>query len=252
MATAAFQLTSLMYGGRHTTEVERSAFGFEGMWPAADRLFQLLFGYYQNDETEARVPGADQIVLLSPAERKRGGVFVPLDESGAPRLPEDKLRLLKQDRAAREAGRLPKTDYTVIWLPRYWKTRIQMFILAALTIVSIALAVGFFVPLVVGRAVVAMISKELTHDGYNIVREHLLCSMGLKITISAGGRLHLLVYLRLRSGCRKTCDSTRQGRSPSPFASLHALQACHFDRSCECLRGARVVPGPSWAGGACV
>ena len=171
MATTAFQLTSLMYGDRQTTQDKSGTFGFERMWRTADRLFQLLFGYYQNEETEARVPGADQIVLLSPAERKKGGVFVPLDDNGAPRLPEDKLRLLKQDRAAREAGRDPKTDYAVIWLPRYWKTRIQIFILAALTVVSMALALGFFVPLVVGRAVVAMISKELTHDGYNIASE---------------------------------------------------------------------------------
>jgi len=169
-AASAFHLTSLMYGRRQPAKEDGGSFGTEGIWPILDKPFQLLFGQYKNTQTDARVPGADQIVLLSPAERRKGGVFVPVDPQGATRTPEDKLRLLKQDRAAREAGRDPKTDYTVIWLPRYWRTKIHAFIVVTLTTVSITLALGCFVPLVVGRAAMAMLFTESTHDGYNLVR----------------------------------------------------------------------------------
>ena len=165
-ATAAFRLTSLMYGRRRSAEEKDT----QGIFPVLDKPLQLLFGRYELEQTEARVPGADQIVLLSPAERQKGGVFVPVDASGAPRNFEDKLRLLKQDRASREAGRDPRTDYTVIWLPRYWRTRIHIFIIVTLTVVSMTLAVGFLGPLVVGRATMAMIFTEPMHDGYNLVR----------------------------------------------------------------------------------
>ena len=175
ISTAAFRLTSLLrqprrYPGMRLPVDNAPQRG----WWMLDKVLQLVFGRYDNAQTAARVPAADQTVLLPPAERKNGGVFIPLDSSGVPCNPDDKLRLLKQDRAAREAGRDPAHDYTVVTLERYWRTRIHAFIGFTVTTVAAAIAVGFLVPLVVGRAALGFVVGETTHDGYNIVSRQCL------------------------------------------------------------------------------
>ena len=175
ITTRQLCLSSLMYGrdrrGRSATD-EKKAGGprvLEAMWPILDPVFQLAFGRYDPTATDARVPAEDQVALLPQSERRKGGVFVALDENGSPRTPEDKLRLLKQDKRAREAKRDPKNDYTVVWLPQYWRTRVHAFIFAALGMAATCLAILFFGPLVVGRAALAMLTTEPIHDGYSLV-----------------------------------------------------------------------------------
>lgn len=217
------------------------------IYPILDLPFQLLFGQYDKQQTDARVPGADQIVLLSPSQRKRGGVFVPLDGAGAPHTEEDKLRLLKQDRAAREAGRDPKADYTVISLPRYWRTRIHVFILVALTAASLTMAIGFFTPLVIGREAMRMVFSELPHDGYNLVSSRHLGRA--KLIILDRGRIYLLVRLCLRNLCRQTDSPIQQGRPYSSIRSFHSVQADRPFATVEHVFGIHAVPRPAGHGG---
>lgn len=173
-ATAkAFNLTSLLHGktARFKTESRLTI----STWRVADFFGQLVFGKYDTTESDARVPSSDQVVLLPPAERKGNGVFVMLDKLGAPKTADDKLRLLKQDRAAREGGRDPRADYRIVWLPRFWRTRVHALIFAALGTASAVIALAFFVPLVVGRLASSLFIEEEVHDGYSWVSGDASC-----------------------------------------------------------------------------
>nr|XP_018259002.1 uncharacterized protein I303_08544 [Kwoniella dejecticola CBS 10117]OBR81160.1 hypothetical protein I303_08544 [Kwoniella dejecticola CBS 10117] len=141
----------------------------EQVWPILDPLYQVIFGKYNNESVKSRVPASDQVILLPPAQRKaEGGVFISLNEHGVPFTPEDKLRLLKQDRRAREASRDPIRDYEVIHLPQYWRTRVHTFIGTTLVTCAAILAFGAFGPIVTGRLASGLLGgAEKVHDGYN-------------------------------------------------------------------------------------
>ncbi|WVN91117.1 uncharacterized protein L203_106367 [Cryptococcus depauperatus CBS 7841] len=167
--TTLYRLTNLVAPLPHPAEKTAPATKTEKLfWPFADYICQKLFGKYRNEETSARVPASDSVVLM-PLEqrRKEGGVFVPLDSAGIPLNDTDKLRLLKQDKLAREAGRLPASDYMVTWLPQFWRTRIHVFVGTALLSLSMAIAILAFGPLLVGRMVWKSIGCGKVHDGYS-------------------------------------------------------------------------------------
>ncbi|KAK4684277.1 E3 ubiquitin-protein ligase MARCH6, partial [Tremellales sp. Uapishka_1] len=165
-----YRLTSLLYGQEAAAnESQDDPYVLASIWPVLDSIYQFVFGGYDNAATLARVPSADQVALLSPAERRKGGVFVLLDNEGRPKTENGKLNLLKQDKLAREAGRDPQADYTVVWLPRYWRIRIHSFIFSALVTTAFAIAVGFFVPLGIGRLAMGMVFGSGVHDGYNLL-----------------------------------------------------------------------------------
>lgn len=168
--TTRYRLTNLVAPVPNENERSEAPTKLENaLWPICDWICQKLFGKYRTEATDARVPASDSVVLM-PIEqrRKEGGVFVPLDESGIPYNRADKLRLLKQDKIAREAGRLPTSDYTVIWLPKYWRTRIHMFVASALASMSIVIALAVFMPLAVGRMMWKTLGMDV-HDGYSWV-----------------------------------------------------------------------------------
>lgn len=161
--TRAFRLSSLIYG----LEPEKSS-RYEAIWPILDRVLQIAFGKYNAEETQARVPNVDQVLLLPPAERKNGGVFVPLQD-GRPKSEADMIRMLKQNRLARNGGRDERKDYTVVWLPKYWRTRIHVFIFCALVTSGAVIGLAFFTPLVIGRMALGKVFGQV-HDGYSLVR----------------------------------------------------------------------------------
>jgi E3 ubiquitin-protein ligase MARCH6 len=109
------------------------------------------------------------VELATLAERRREGVFIPLDSKGAPRTEADKIRLLKQDRAARKAGRNPKDDYTVVTLPDFWRTRVYALLAFMLFSAACVTAGLIFVPLAIGRQVTAFWFDEVVYDGYSWV-----------------------------------------------------------------------------------
>jgi E3 ubiquitin-protein ligase MARCH6 len=175
-AAAFFRLSPLMYGDSYLHGRERypeqdrvDPWILERAWSVVDNAYQAAFGSYDNAETMARVPNVDRVALLPPHERRRG-VFIPLDAQGAPKTAEDKLRLLKQDRAARHVDKDPKEEYTIVWLPSRWRIRIHAFIFAALCSASALIATALFVPLIVGRLVTGTVLGEV-HDGYSWVRD---------------------------------------------------------------------------------
>ncbi|KIS00118.1 E3 ubiquitin-protein ligase MARCH6 [Cryptococcus deuterogattii 2001/935-1] len=166
--TTRYRLTNLVAPVPNENERSETPTKLENaLWPICDWICQKLFGKYRTEATDARVPASDSVILM-PIEqrRKEGGVFVPLDGSGIPYNRADKLRLLKQDKIAREAGRLPTSDYTIVWLPKYWRTRIHMFVATALASMSIVIALTAFTPLAVGRMMWKALGMDV-HDGYS-------------------------------------------------------------------------------------
>jgi E3 ubiquitin-protein ligase MARCH6 len=139
------------------------------VWQVIDVIAQIGLGRYDNAETWARVPASDSVVLLKPEVRQGRGVFVRLDNFGQAITPKGKLLMMQQDQAARDANRDPKVDYKVVWLPRYWRTRVHSVIFTALVLGGTVLALTVFAPLVVGRLILDRAMGEPVHDGYNWV-----------------------------------------------------------------------------------
>jgi E3 ubiquitin-protein ligase MARCH6 len=139
------------------------------IWQVLDVIAQLGLGRYNNKETFARVPASDSVVLLRAEERKGRGVFVRLDATGCPVTRDDKILLLQQDRAAKEKNRDPKQDYKMVWLPRYWRTRVHAVVLSALVLSGMSVSLGLFAPLAIGRMTLDRTLGRPVHDGYNWV-----------------------------------------------------------------------------------
>lgn len=138
-------------------------------WAVLDVLDQIVLGRYQNHTCKARVPASDSLVLLKVEERRGRGVFIRLDENGATTNEEDKMMILRQDRAAREKKRDPKNDYTVVWLPRYWRTRVHALIMTALCAGGLVACTVLVGPLITGRMLLDRLLPQPAHDGYNWV-----------------------------------------------------------------------------------
>ena len=199
VASGWFCLTSLMYGNsrRAVAEQEKGAvWPSKIVWPIVDPLFQLAFGRYDNTSTDARVPATDRVALLSQAERKEHGVFIPHDKYGAPKSDKAKLALLKQDRRAREKNRVPKDDYQIVWLPRYWRTRVHAFIFAALTVAAWTIALSLFVPLVIGRTALGALTRQPCHDGYSYTIGVYICLSAAQIGRIAGRYISRSAYAK--------------------------------------------------------
>ena len=207
--THMFALSHLMYGtSRQATEEKRKGGPriVEAIWPVLDPIFRFAFGRYDTTATDARVPFSDRVALLSPAERQKDGVFIPLDTKGTPKTAQGKLALLKQDRRARQKERNPRDDYTVVWLPRYWRTRIHVFILCALCMASTIIAAGFFGPILVGRAALAMITTNRLHDGYCYIAGTYVCLAAGYLGRNIGRRVTRSAYAKR---LRRSDSSTR-------------------------------------------
>lgn len=162
-----FNLTNMLTDKNRSRLTESTA--VLRAWRVVDFIAQLVLGRYDNNETWARVPAADSVVLLKPEIRKGRGVFVRLDQFGQPITPEGKLLLLQQNQAAVAANRNPKVDYKVVWLPKYWRTRVHAVVYSALVVCGSLVAMTVFAPLVVGRLLLDRAFGEPVHDGYNWV-----------------------------------------------------------------------------------
>ena len=227
----AFSLTSLLH--RKDSVGRRAAVAYPGpkilesLWPILDPLTQILFGRYDPTATYARVPASDQVALLPQSERKNGGVFIPLDADGKPKTDEDKIRFLKQDRKARRMKRDPRADYTIVWLPQYWKTRVYAFIFSAITVSSASIAVVFFLPIVVGRAAWGMAVSEPVHDGYTYVSFSPFDVLSL-ITRSDRRSIHLLSRPIRRQDGAQTHRPNWSGWETTKLHDLVADQAVNL------------------------
>lgn len=173
-SSRAFNLTSVMFGPRmplgHDHD-EAESLPIRLFWGALDVPFRAMFGPYFAGPTFARVPADDHVVLLPRTSGTgREGALVPLTAHGTPRTRADKIRIIRQDLAAHRAKRDPKKDYVTVWLPRYWRTRVYVHILATAIAAGLAVGAAVFTPLLVGRGLMGMVFGKV-HDGYSMVSE---------------------------------------------------------------------------------
>lgn len=206
-AIRKLRLVSLIFG----LEVRPRPHGpfSQFMWLSADAACQFVFGKYDNRATRARVPASDRVELATLAERRRESVFIPLDHRGAPRTEEDRLRLLKQDRIARKAGRNPAADYTIVTLPDFWRTRVYALLAFMLFSASCVSAGVIFVPLAFGRQATAAFFDAPVYDGYSWVRFMSSCVLTSQIV---GVYLCLISYSLGQSAKKHIIDASRAER----------------------------------------
>ncbi|EJT46922.1 hypothetical protein A1Q1_04350 [Trichosporon asahii var. asahii CBS 2479] len=218
------ELSSLVFGV-NTGNRPMSRFSQLG-WIVADAVCQRVFGTYDNRATPARVPNSDRIKLLSLSERRKEGMFILLDSNGAPRTPADEIRLLKQDRAARRAGRNPKRDYTVVQLPEFWRTRVYALFASAMLSAAAVVATVVLVPLCVGRMATNMVFHEQIYDGYNWIVGGYICWGSYALGKDLQRRI--ITYSRARR-IRKSGTSTRAKRVVlARLSNAYALALLYF------------------------
>ena len=165
------RLSCLLHGRTYAGECQAGPYRMGRFWAILDNILQLVFGNYDPTATYARVPASDQVALLPPTERRKSGVFVQVDADGSPTSAEAKMRMLRQDQRARAMKRDPTRDYTIVWLPQYWRTRIHVFVSISVTVTGVFIALVFFTPIVIGRAMFAMFVNQTVHDGYAYVSD---------------------------------------------------------------------------------
>ena len=163
----AFNLTYMLTDNDRTRKIESPA--VLRTWRILDFFAQITLGKYDTSETWARVPAADSVVLLKPEVRKGRGVFVRLDNLGRPLTEDGGLLMVQQNQAAKHAKRDPVKDYKVVWLPRYWRTRIHAVVYTALALSGAVVATALLAPLIVGRLILDRAFEHPVHDGYNWV-----------------------------------------------------------------------------------
>ncbi|WWD21007.1 hypothetical protein CI109_105488 [Kwoniella shandongensis] len=207
--TSLYRLDGLISTRRERAERDKVPAKWEFIWSILDPICRFLFGPYNPESITARVPASDQVALAPPSQRRaEGGVFIPLDDKGIPLNDKDKMRLLKQDRLAREAGRDPISDYEMIYLPKFWRTRVHVFIGSALAASSTVVALGGFAPLLVGRMAVGW-KLGVVHDGYNWLAGAYIIYFSLALGLSARKRI---LAMNKAARLRRSDASTRVKR----------------------------------------
>lgn len=117
-------------------------------------------------QTDNPIANSDQVVLLKP----RKNVFIPVDAMGIPKTNDDKVLLLMQNKAAHRAGRDPRKDYCMVYLPPFYRMRFWLFGLSLWTAICWAVVFTILIPVLVGRAATRHFIGRDVHDGINLVR----------------------------------------------------------------------------------
>ena len=117
-----------------------------------------------------RVPANDNVAIV------RGmRATVEVTEDGIP-VNDVEARLLKlQNAEAERQKRNIDEDYTIVYIPPYFKYRILTFILAVWTVCCVAIAAMLAGPVLLGRRFFLLFTAREVHDGYSfLVGFHLL------------------------------------------------------------------------------
>ena len=117
-----------------------------------------------------RVPANDNVAIV------RGmRATVEVTEDGTP-INDTEARLLKlQDAEAERNKRNIDEDYTVVYIPPYFKYRILVFILSVWSVCCMAIAAMLAGPVLLGRRFFLLFTTREVHDGYSfLIGFHLL------------------------------------------------------------------------------
>jgi E3 ubiquitin-protein ligase MARCH6 len=152
------RLTSFMFGERHLEEE---------FTPNSWSIFSTKKVEYDEklrDGNFRRVPATDNIAL--PREMR---ATAAVNERGEA-VDEKARRLIQQQNAeAMKAKRDFKRDYTVVYIPPYFKYRVILFMSALWVIGSLFATAGIALPILIGRTFFKLLYKTTIHDGYSFL-----------------------------------------------------------------------------------
>ena len=153
------RVSSYMFGERHLEEevASKGTFGFRSK-SATDTQEARKEGGWR------RVPANDNVAIV------RGmRATVEVTEDGKP-INDAEARLLKlQNGEAERHKRNVDEDYTVVYIPPYFKYRILIFILAVWSVCCVAIAAMLAGPVLLGRRFFLLFTTREVHDGYSFV-----------------------------------------------------------------------------------
>jgi E3 ubiquitin-protein ligase MARCH6 len=152
---AMLRLTSYLYGQSEPDE-ERPPW-WHRQDPAGDHA-TAKYGEYR------RVPATD-VVTLSDKVR----LVVTVNADGSPLDDVGKRMLEAQDAAATQAGRDPKKDYMIVFVPPQFKLRIFAFLADTWVLLSAVTALAIAGPVTLGRFVIETRLGRPVHDGYTFL-----------------------------------------------------------------------------------
>ena len=159
--SVTLRVSSYMFGERHPVEelASKEFFGFRSKKVIApDTWEQRREGGWR------RVPANDNVAIV------RGmRATVEVTEAGQP-INEVEARLFKlQNAEAERHKRNVDDDYTVVYIPPYFKYRIVLFIVTVWTVCCIAIAAVLAGPVLLGRRFFLLFTAREVHDGYSFV-----------------------------------------------------------------------------------
>ena len=155
------RVSSYMFGERHPTEeiAYRGFFYYRsedviGMGPRRPR----------RDGGWRRVPANDNVAIVRGTR-----ATVEVTEDGQP-INDVEARLFKlQNAEAERHKRNVDEDYTVVYIPPYFKYRIVIFILAVWSVCCVSIAAMLAGPVLLGRRFFLLFTTREVHDGYSFV-----------------------------------------------------------------------------------
>ena len=155
------RVSSYMFGERYSDEeiVPKGLFDF--------RSKNVVESDKQEPRREGgwrRVPANDNVAIVRSMR-----ATVEVTEDGQP-TNEVEARLLKlQNTEADRHKRNVDEDYTVVYIPPYFKYRIAAFILAVWSVCCVAIATTLAGPVLLGRRFFLLFTTREVHDGYSFV-----------------------------------------------------------------------------------
>ena len=161
------RVSSYMFGERHLAEEvgSKGLFSFRSRHAGGSGTHEA-----PREGGWRRVPANDNVAIV------RGmRATVEVAEDGTP-INDAEARLLKlQNAEAERHKRNVDEDYTVVYIPPYFKYRILAFILAVWTVCCVAIAAMLAGPVLLGRRFFLLFTPREVHDGYSfLIGFHLL------------------------------------------------------------------------------
>ncbi|KAJ3557499.1 hypothetical protein NM688_g1443 [Phlebia brevispora] len=154
------RLTSYLFGGRHAEE-EYSLKRYTLHTLLATRLDDTEIVH---DGTFRRVPNSDNVALA-----KDEPATVEVNEDGTP-IDDKEARVMRiLDEETDRAKRSIKDDYTIAYMPPYFRYRVILFIIALWMVCSAVLAVSLAAPILLGRYFFKLFVPHHVHDGYSFI-----------------------------------------------------------------------------------
>ena len=153
------RLSSYLFGGRHAEEeYSLKRWSLDTVLSPPDDLDVVHDGSFR------RVPNSDNVVL--PKDELS---TVEVDEAGNPLNEKEARLMLLQNIEAEKAKRNVKDDYTIVYIPPYFRYRVFAFIFGLWMVCSVVLSTGLAIPILLGRYFFRLFTPDHVHDGYSFL-----------------------------------------------------------------------------------